>query len=112
MTLQSFILVLLSQICAVAGQIFMKKSVNHPGGDKGKGGTTLFVSGIVAMTVGFFLWLGLMSKFELSYLFPFQALHYLLVVIAAAIFLKEKASPSLLVGVMFISAGVALVSAN
>ena len=112
MTIGAFTLILISQICAVTGQIFMKKSATHPGGGKGKKGVTLFISGIIAMTVGFFMWLGLMSRFDLSYLFPFQGLHYILIVIAAAIFLKEKASPSLIAGVALISAGVALVSAN
>ena len=112
MTPASFALILLSQVCAVTGQIFMKKSATHHGGEKERKGAKLFVAGIISMTVGFFLWLGLMSKFELSYLFPFAGLHYILIVIAAAIFLKEKVSPSLLIGVVLISAGVALVSAN
>jgi drug/metabolite transporter (DMT)-like permease len=78
---------------------------------KGKG-SALLATGIAAMTVGFFLWLGLMKKFELSYLFPFEGLHYVFIIIAAAIFLRERASFSLWVGGSLICAGIMLVSGS
>lgn len=112
MTPLSFILILLSQICAVTGQIFLKKSMTRPESEGKTKGVMLRFAGIAAMTVGFFLWLGLMSKFDLSYLFPFEGIHYILIVIGATIFLKERVSASVYVGVVLISAGVALVSAN
>ena len=78
----------------------------------GPDGALWFTGGVATMTLGFFLWLGLMSQYDLSYLYPFEGLHYILIVLAAAVFLKEKASLSLWLGVALISAGVVIVSAN
>ncbi|MGB8353640.1 MAG: EamA family transporter [Chthoniobacteraceae bacterium] len=112
MTILSFTFIIITQLCAVTGQIFIKKSVNLPGSEGKTKSRLLLASGIASMTLGFFLWLGLMSKFDLSYLFPFEGIHYIFIVIAAGIFLKERASASLWLGVILIGAGVALVSAN
>jgi drug/metabolite transporter (DMT)-like permease len=111
-TLFSLILILTTQLCAVTGQIFVKKSMTLPDSEPKGRGRLLLTTGIACMTVGFFLWLGLMSKFVLSYLFPFEALHYIFIIIAAAIFLKERASFSLWLGGILICAGVVLVSAS
>ena len=70
------------------------------------------MSGIAVKTVAFFLWLGLLSKFELSYLYPFEGVSPILIVLGAAIFLREKMTRSLWLGVALISAGVVLVSAS
>jgi len=112
MTPLSLALIFLSQASLVAGQIFLKKSMTRPDGEEKRKGLLFRAAGIAVMTLGFFLWLGLMSKFDLSYLFPFEGIHYILIVIAAAIFLKERASPTLWLGVILISTGVALVSMN
>lgn len=112
MTPLNLLLILFTQVCAVTGQIFVKKSMTHPEGSGTKKGIALLVIGVGAMTVGFFLWLGLMRSFPLSYLFPFTGLQYIFIVLAAAVFLKERASFSLWIGVVLLSAGVALVSAS
>jgi uncharacterized membrane protein len=60
--------------------------------------------------VNFFLWEGLLSKFDLSYLYPFDGLNRVVLMFAASIFLKEKMTLELWVGVALICAGVLLVS--
>ncbi|HWB58138.1 MAG TPA: EamA family transporter [Chthoniobacteraceae bacterium] len=112
MTLGALLLVIFTQVCAVTGQIFVKKSMTHPEGSSTRKGLTLLFTGVGSMTVGFFLWLGLMPRFDLSYLFPFTALQYIFIVLASAIFLKERISVSLCVGVVLISVGVWYVSAS
>ncbi len=112
MTITALLLVVFTQICAVTGQIFVKKSMTHPKGSGTWEGITLLATGVGSMTVGFFLWLGLMPRFQLSYLFPFTALQYVFSVLASAVFLKERASISLCIGIILLSAGVALVSAS
>lgn len=112
MTFFNLILIVCTQLCAVTGQIFVKKSMTLPDSESKAHGRWLLATGIACMTVGFFLWLGLMSKFELSYLFPFEGLHYIFIIIAAAIFLRERASFSLWLGGILICAGVVLVSAS
>lgn len=112
MSVLNFAFILLSRSCACAGQIFFKKAM-HPPDHEGGGGRALpLACGVAVMTLGFFLWLGLMKKFPLSYLYPFEGLDHILLVLGAWIFLKERASSSLWIGVILISAGVALVAAN
>ena len=106
MTALAFLLVIVSETCSAAGQIFFKHAM---GGRKGNRAAKL-ATGVSIMAVGFFLWVGLMSKFDLSYLYPFDGLNRILLVIAASIFLKEKMSVNLWVGVALICAGVMLVS--
>jgi len=66
--------------------------------------------GIALMTVSFFLTLGLLQRFDLSYLYPFQGLSVIFITLTAAIVLKEKLSLRLIVGAVLISAGIVLVS--
>ena len=112
MNVPTFLLIVLSQLCAVAGQIFLKKTMSQPAGTNRVRRALHFTAGVAIMAFGFFLWIGLMARFELSYLFPFEGMHYIFIVIAAMVFLKERASWSLWAGVLLISAGVALVAAN
>jgi undecaprenyl phosphate-alpha-L-ara4N flippase subunit ArnE len=106
MTPLAFLLVLISETCEGAGQIFFKHAMSGKNGIR-KGTLT---AGVAAKAVAFFLWIGLMSKVDLSYLYPFDGLNRILLVIAAWIFLKEKMTLNLWVGVVLISAGVLLVS--
>ena len=112
MSLGAFMLTVLSQLCAVAGQIFLKKTMSWPAGGSKWQRALVFATGVAIMAFGFFIWVGLMAEFDLSFLFPFEGLHYLFVVIAAAIFLRERASWSLLIGLGLIIAGIALVSST
>src|SRR5437867_33040 len=66
--------------------------------------------GIALMTVSFFLTLGLLQRFDLSYLYPFQGLSVIFITLTAAVVLKEKLSLRLIVGAVLISAGIVLVS--
>ena len=106
MTPLAFLLVVLSETCSGAGQIFFKHAM---GGQKEKR-TSRLTAGIAVMAVGFFLWEGLLSRFDLSYLYPFDALKTILLMIAASIFLKEKMTLNLWVGVTLICTGIVLVS--
>jgi len=62
------------------------------------------------MAISFFLTLGLLQHFDLSYLYPFQGLSIIMITLLAAIVLKEKLTLQLAIGALLISAGVALVS--
>jgi uncharacterized membrane protein len=65
---------------------------------------------LAAMTVYFFLSLGLLQRFDLSYLYPFQGTSIIFISVAAAVLLREKLSLRLIVGSLLITAGVVLVS--
>jgi uncharacterized membrane protein len=62
------------------------------------------------MTISFFITLGLLQRFDLSYLYPFQGLSVVIISLIAALVLKEKLSWRLMIGVLLITAGVVLVS--
>jgi len=101
-----FLFVLVAEICSVVGQVFFKHAM---GSGKGNMAWKL-TAGIVAMAVNFFLWTGLLSKYDLSFLYPFDGLNRIVMMFAASIFLKEKMTLHLWVGVALICAGVLLVS--
>jgi uncharacterized membrane protein len=69
-----------------------------------------FTAGIVLMTVQFFLGLGLLQRYDLSFIYPFQGLNVILITIAAAVLLREKLTLQLVIGSVLISAGIVLVS--
>ncbi len=104
MTAVVFVLVVISEMSRVVGQIFFKHAMSG-----GRGKRALW-AGVAAMAVGFFLWLGLLNRFDLSFLYPFEGLNNVMVTCAATIFLKERMTLSLWVGVTLICAGILLVS--
>jgi len=67
-------------------------------------------AGILLMTISFFITLGLLQRFDLSYLYPFQGLSVVIITLIAALILKEKLSWQLMIGALLITAGVVLVS--
>jgi len=113
MTLLAFLFILFSECCSVAGQVLMKHAMAGESAPGHKKNTRLVMtSAIVVLALGFFSWTGLMSRFDLSYLYPFDGLNRILLVLAASIFLKEKMTLNLWVGVLLICAGVLLVSGS
>ena len=112
MTLLALVLILLALITFVAGQIFLKhamESTTQTGFQKSSVAVRLG-TGILLMTISFFITLGLLQRFDLSYLYPFQGLSVIIISLIAALILKEKLSWRLTIGVLLITAGVVLVS--
>ena len=108
MTAASAFLISLTLFSFVAGQLLLKHAMEHDlrSADFAK----FFGSGLVAMTFSFFVTLGLLRHFDLSYLYPFQGLTVVIITVLAAVILREKMTPRLLFGAALISAGVVLVS--
>src|SRR5690242_20281572 len=85
------VLLLLSQALLVGGQIFLKHGMNlthqlpRP---RGRISVNLCL-GIGLLALWFFLWMGLLQKLDLSYVFPFEGLSPVMMVLAAWIILKE-----------------------
>jgi drug/metabolite transporter (DMT)-like permease len=107
----AFLLLFIALISFVTGQFLFKHAMDNSH-RSGFGGDFLrfFIPGIASMTVSFFLTLGLLQHFDLSFVYPFQGLSVILVSAAAAVILKEKVSAQLLFGALLISLGVLLVS--
>lgn len=109
MTAWTLFLIVLSECAAIAGQIFFKHAMANHWSKSRRTAAWVLSAGIGAMAVSFFIWLSLLAKFDLSRLYPFEGLNRVVLLCAAAFFLREKIAPQLWIGVLLISAGVALV---
>jgi uncharacterized membrane protein len=95
-----------------AGQLWFKHAMEYSAksGFQNACFFKTFAAGIVSMTISFFLTLGLLRQFDLSYLYPFQGLTVIIISLMAAVMLKEKLTLQLTIGAVLITAGVVLVS--
>jgi drug/metabolite transporter (DMT)-like permease len=99
-------------IATVVGQLLLKHAMEgsntvgftHPRTLK------LFVAGVLSLTLAFFLTIGLLQHFDLSFFYPIQGSTVVIITIAAAIFLREKLSTQLMIGSLLISVGIVIVS--
>jgi uncharacterized membrane protein len=107
-----FGLILFSGTCSVTGQIFLKHAMSGcVGGGKPCRSLNL-AAGVLAMTVGFFTWLTLLQRFNLSYLYPFEGIDNVILAFGACIFLRENMTGELWLGMILICFGTMLVSAT
>src|SRR5260370_20202895 len=92
MTWWSLVLILVWLGTFVAGQLFFKRSMESSGvtGFRNRQTISILSAGILLMTVSFFLNLGLLQRFDLSYLYPFQGLSVIIITLMAAVVLKVK----------------------
>lgn len=114
MKIVPFSLLLISLIAFVAGQIMLKFAMEPPrdGNSSRQRLAVWMTAGIVALTIYFFLTLGLLQKYDLSYLFPFQGVTVILISAGSFFVLKEKLTLQLTIGALLITAGVILVSST
>jgi uncharacterized membrane protein len=110
MNLGSFLIILVSLSTFVAGQLLLKRAMESTAGLRNPRVVAWLTAGIGAMTVSFFLTLGLLQRFDLSYLYPFQGLSVIIISLLAAVTLKEKLTLPLTIGALLISLGIVLVS--
>lgn len=110
----AFLLVLVSEASSITGQLLFKLSVNETDESRRRTGKFLpiFGAGVVAMAIGFFAWLTLLSRYELSFVYPFEALSRLMLIGGAVLFLKEKMTARLWFGALLITAGIVIVAAT
>jgi len=106
------VLVLLSQVAQVGGQVLLKRGMSQVDKTPRRRGPILWGlgGGIALLTAWFGLWMGLMQKLDLSLLYPFQGLSPVLMVLAARVFLRERAGWRTWLGVALITAGTVLVA--
>lgn len=109
-----WLLVIISQLALVVGQIYLKRAMSRRelGSERAHGWISILVTGITAMTVWFLLWLGMMSRVDLSKLMPLEGISPLFIVLGAALFLGERLNWRGWTGVGLTCIGVWLVSAS
>ena len=112
MTLLAFFFIVTSLLSFVVAQVVLKRAmeVSASGGLRNRRFISFVAMGIALMTISFFLTLGLLQRFDLSYLYPFQGLSVIFITVMAAVMLKEKLNLRLTIGALLISAGIVLVS--
>ncbi|HZS17535.1 MAG TPA: EamA family transporter [Candidatus Udaeobacter sp.] len=112
MSFVAFSLILVSLISFVAAQLILKRAMEVSIGSGFRNAQFVWkvTAGVILMTISFFLTLGLLQRFDLSYLYPFQGLSVIFITLMAAVVLKEKLNLRLTIGALLISAGIVLVS--
>ena len=112
MTPFALILILTSLAAFVGGQLLLKHGMeaNAAGGFRNRTFIVFVFAGTGAMAISFFLTLGLLQRFDLSYLDPFQGLSVIFVSVTAIVFLREKLNLRLAIGSLLIAGGLVLVS--
>jgi undecaprenyl phosphate-alpha-L-ara4N flippase subunit ArnE len=109
------ILCVACQALIVVGQLFLKHAVTtHDGEQRGARGRAVrnFALGIGCMTCWFFLWLGLLSRWDISKLFPWEGLNPAMLAIGAWLVLKERMPVSAWIGLALVCVGIAVVAGS
>ena len=112
MSFLAFFFIVVSLLSFVVAQLILKRAMEFSAAN-GMGNShfvSLVAIGVALMTISFFLTLGLLQRFDLSYLYPFQGLSVIFITLLAALVLKEKLSARLTLGALLITAGIVLVS--
>ena len=112
MSFLAFLLIVVSLVTFVVAQLILKRAMEFSAmnGMRNSYFLSRVGAGVVLMTISFFLTLGLLQRFDLSYLYPFQGLSVIFITILAAVVLKEKLNARLTIGALLITAGIVLVS--
>jgi uncharacterized membrane protein len=108
----AFFFIVVSLLSFVAAQLILKRAMEATTatGFRNTRFVSMVTAGIVLMTISFFLTLGLLQRFDLSYLYPFQGLSVIFITLTAAVVLKEKVNARLAIGSLLISVGIVLVA--
>jgi uncharacterized membrane protein len=111
-TFLAFLFILISLVTFVAAQLVLKRAMEFSTTHSMRNSYFIWriAVGVFLMTISFFLTLGLLQRFDLSYLYPFQGLSVIFITVLAAVVLKEKLSVRLTIGALLITAGIVLVS--
>ena len=106
-----------SILCTVYGQVIVKWQVGKAGSlpvnfsDRIWFLTALLlnpwiVSGILAGFFALICWLAAMTKFELSYAYPFMSLAFVFVMVLSALLFHEPITAAKVLGILLIIAGI------
>jgi uncharacterized membrane protein len=108
----AFFFIVVSLVTFVAAQLILKHAMEFTTatGSRNVRFVSKVVGGVALMTMSFFLTLGLLQRFDLSYLYPFQGLSVIFITLMAAVVLKEKINARLTIGSLLISVGIVLVA--
>lgn len=123
MTAQSLVLIVISVLLGVLGQLLLKMGMNQVGPLESEGGlgglvrigiqvfsNLKVIGGFAAYGVSSLFWIAVLSKINLSLAYPMLALLYVLVPLAAWLFLGEQIPPLRWLGIGVIIVGIVIIS--
>lgn len=107
-------------ILTTVGEFFLKNHINFLSESVAGATTGMLHVGFIFNPVIFFallcivtggiLWVVAMSKFELSFLYPFLSINYLAIIVGSQVFLKEDVSIYRYVSIVLIIVGLMFIS--
>jgi drug/metabolite transporter (DMT)-like permease len=109
LTVNIFLLIVANDLSDTAAQLLMKKGI-HCLFDWTNPQALLFWTGLLIYISNFFLWMFILSQTDLSIALPLASASYILIPIAAVIFLHEFVSPLRWLGLVLIMAGIYCIS--
>ena len=118
MTVASLGLVLFAVIAAATGQVMLKHGMQIASARAADSGGSLVLRaatspwvllGLVVFGISAIAWLGALSKLPLSVAYPFNAVGYLVILLASILVLHERANVLTWVGSLMVVSGLVLV---
>lgn len=117
----NYLYVVLTILFTVYGQLVLKWQVGQAGNLPATSGEKIFflvslllnpwiVSGFMAAFMASLCWMAAMTKFDLSHVYPFMGLTFVLVLIGSGIFFGETISPLKITGTALIVLGIIVAS--
>ena len=100
-----FFFIIANDLLDTTAQLLMKKGIGHPDVH-----VLMVAAGLSMYVLIFFLWMKILSQVELSVALPLGSLSYVLVPIAANVFLHEHIGFARRMGLVLILAGIYAVS--
>jgi len=119
-SLVGYFLIGLVIVSAVSGQLLFKSGVDQMGGftigDRvvSQGirllTTWQIVAGLAFYSLGWLMWMAVLSRFPLSFAYPFTTLNYVFITLFSWVALKETISPLQAIGIAVICTGLFILS--
>jgi len=109
------LLVLFNVLLLTSGQVLWKKGLIQAGGISLQNAwqvifSPLILVGLALYVIATVIWFIVLSRADLSYVYPMQSIAYVIGVLAAWLIFSEVIPPTRWIGVLVIITGVALVS--
>ena len=111
--MRNMILILTSIIMGAVGQILLKVGANKLGSINTSIGGLLSIFrnsyiliGLVLFGTSFLLWVKVLTKNELSYVYPMVSISYIIIILASKFLFNEPFTLNKMIGVIAIIAGV------
>ena len=117
----NYIYILLTLLFTVYGQLVLKWQISKAGSLPTDGLSKLIfllrqflnpwiLSGFIAAFLASLCWMAAMTKFELSEVYPFMSLAFVLVMLFSVFFLGESVSPSKVIGTGLVVLGLIILA--